>query len=135
MVTPMKAKGTILKMTISSVLTAIPGITALDKSGEESETMETWSFDSGAPITHAPTGRVKAPTLGGTLFYDAANAVHAAMKTYMRTPATNVLNLIYTDAGPVTEVWTAAGLGMDESFEATKPVEIKFKFTLSGTAS
>ena len=51
------------------------------------------------------------------------------------TPATNVCSLTYTDSGPVTETWTAAGVGWDESIEGSKPITAKFKFTLTGTAS
>lgn len=131
----MKSKGTVLKMTISSVLTAIPGIVSIDKSGEGGESMDVRALDSSAGLPKAATGFVNPPEIGGELLYDAANAVHVAMKSLMRTPANNVITLTYTDAGPVTESWTSVTLGMDESFEGTKPATTKFKFTCTGTAS
>lgn len=131
----MKSKGTVLKMTIASVLTAIPGIISLDKSGEKGESTPIRALDSSAGLPKTQTGFVEPPTISGTLLLDRANPVHVAMYAYMRTPANNVLNLVYTDTGPVTEAWTAVTLGMDDSFEGSKAVECKFSFELTGTAT
>lgn len=133
----MKSKGTVVKVTISSVLTAVPAITTIDKSGEETETMDTRTLDGGIGLTLAPTGFVKPCTMTLSILYDAANTVHAFMKTTMRTPANlpNAVTLTYTDAGPVVETHSCVGIGFDESMDGTKPVEGKVKLTMSGLAT
>lgn len=131
----MKSKGTVFKITIASVLTAVPGIVSIDKSGEEGESMDVRALDSSAGLPMASTGFVKPPTIGFDFLVDRANAVHVAMYALMRAPATNVVTLTYTDSGPVTETWTSVTVGIDESFEGTKAVTGKAKFVLTGTAS
>lgn len=131
----MKSKGTVLKMTIASVLTAIPGIITLDKTGEKGESTDIRALDSAAGLPKTQTGFVAPPTINGTMLLDRANAVHVAMYALMRAPANNVLNLVYTDTGPVTEAWTSVTLGMDETIDGTKAVECKFSWELTGTAT
>lgn len=131
----MKSKGTVLKMTVTATLTAIPGIVSIEKAGEEGESMDIRSLDSAVGLPMSQTGHVKPPTITIELLLDRANAVHAALYALMRAPANNVLNLVYTDTGPVTEAWTCVTVGIDESFEGTKAVSAKVKFTLTGSAT
>lgn len=132
----MKSKGTVYKVTISSVLTAVPGITTIDKSGEESETTDIRSLDGGVGLPLAATGFVKPCVVTLSILYDAANSVHAFLKTAMRTVAfPNAQTLTYTDVGPVTETYSCVGIGVDESFDGTKAVEAKVKLTMSGLAT
>jgi len=131
----MKSKGTVLKMTIASVLTAIPQIVTLSKSGEKGETDDVRALDSAAGLPNASTGFVAPPKISGEMILDRANAVHVAMFALMRAPANNVLNLVYTDTGPVTEAWTSTALGIDEDFDGSKAVRAKFEWTLTGTAT
>ncbi len=132
---PMKSKGTSVLQSISSVYTAIPGIVSIDKSGEEAETADIRTLDGAAGLPLAPTGFVKPPTISMTILYDAAHASHVALKTLMRTPVVTNFKVTTTDAGPLSEIWSVVGVGVDESYEGTKYAEAKVKLTCSGTAA
>lgn len=133
----MKSKGTVLLKSIASVYTAIPQIVSISKSGEKSETYDSRTLDGAAALTHDPTGYYEVPTIKAELFYDAANAVHAGIKTDIRTPANFPVNykLTYTDAGPVSEIWSVNGAGLDETIEGTKGVMASLELQTSGAPS
>lgn len=131
----MKGKGTVVKATIATVLTAIPGIISIDVSGEESETEEIRVLDGGAPLEMDSTGFVKARAWTLELYYDAANSVHAFLKTSMRTPVNVVCTLTYTDAGPVTETQTCTGIAWSEKVESSGRVKATCKLQMSGAVS
>lgn len=136
MANKMRSKGTVLKVTIATVLTAIPQIISIDKTGEEGESYDGRTLDQASPTMQKPsTGYVSPPVIGGELFYDSANTVHAAIKTLMRAPADTVFTLTYTDAGPVVETWTVSTVGWDEKFAGNDGVKASFKLTCSGPSS
>lgn len=132
----LKSKGTVFSYAISSVLTAVPQIVSIDKSGEETETMDVRALDSAVGLPLAPTGFVKPCEISLDVLFDAtAASVHRSIITDMRTPPTtpSTCKLARTDVGPSAEVWTVAGIGFDESMEGSKPIGGKFKFTCTGT--
>lgn len=131
----MKGKGTVVKATIATVLTAIPGIISVDVSGEGSETEEIRVLDGAAAIEMDSTGFVKPRVWTLELYYDAANSVHAFLKTSMRTPVSVVCSLTYTDAGPVTETQTCTGIEWSEKIETGGRVKATVKLQMSGAIS
>lgn len=131
----MKSKGTVLARDISSVYTAIPQIISINKSGEASETYDSRTLDGSAGLTKDPTGFVTPPTIAFDMFYDAANSVHAGLKTLMRAPTATNFKITYTDAGPVSEIWSVVGVSMDETIEGANGVKASVTLTTSGTAS
>lgn len=137
MAAKMKSKGTALLYSISSVYTAIPQIISIDKSGEQTETYDSRTLDGAAGLTKAPTGYVAPPTISGEMFYDAADTTHIKLKTDMRAP-TNLPNnckITFTDTGPLSEIWSCVGIGIDEKIVGNDGVKASFKLELSGTAS
>lgn len=132
-----KGKGTVFKVTISSVLTAVPGIISIDKSGEETETEEIRVLDGGIGIENDPTGFVKSCVITLEMYADPANSVHTFLKTTMRTPANlpNATTLTSTDAGPVTETWSCVGIAISEKYEASGRVKWTVKLQMSGLAA
>lgn len=133
--TRMKGKGTIVKVTISSVLTAIPGIISIDISGEGSETEEIRVLDGEAAIEMDSTGFVKPRVWTLEFYYDAANSVHAFLKASMRTPVSVVCSLTYTDPGPTTETQTCTGIEWSEKIESGGRVKATCKLQMSGAVS
>lgn len=137
MTAKLKSKGTVLAVSISAVYTAIPQIISIDKSGEADETFDSRTLDGAAALTKAPTGFYAPPTISTEFFYDAADTTHAFLKTTMRTPANLPVNvkLTYTDAGPVSEVWSCVGIALDEKFAGNDGVKATAKFEMSGAVS
>ena len=132
-----KGKGSIFKVTISSVLTAVPGIISISSDGEESETEEIRVIDGAAGIEMDPTGFTKPCTVTIEYYYDPANSVHAFIKTTLRTPANlpNAMTKTYTDAGPVTETYSCTGISYSEKIESASRVKATAKFQMSGLAT
>lgn len=131
----MKGKGTSILQSISAVYTAIPAVISIDKSGEESEVYDARTLDSAAGLPKEPTGFVAPPVISLEMFYDAAHASHIAIKTLIRAPTATNFKITYTDTGPLSEVWSVVGVGMDEKVVGNDGVKATVKLTTSGTAS
>lgn len=107
-----KVKGTVIKQTISSVLTAVAQIIDFSHDGAENETYDATTIDtSGAGKEYSQTGYSEGGNVSLSLFYDPALAGHKAITAYIATPANCVWNIITTDTGPTTNVFTVAGVG------------------------
>ena len=137
MATMMRPKLRSFSVTIATVVTVIPLVTGIKKSGEENETAEVKTFDGSAHPLQVPTGYVKNPKYAVSFFYDAANAVHAFLKTSMRAAAAAgvVCKDTYTDAGPVAETWTVTGFGFDEDVDPKDGQKATANFQTSGEPS
>lgn len=123
-----KSKGTALLLSISSVYTAIPMITSISKSGEKSIDYESTTLDqTGTSETGEVTGYVGRPSIDADFFYDPTNAVHIALKALMRTPVKTNVKLVYTDSGPLDEIWPISTVGIDEKFEMKDGVKASLK--------
>lgn len=107
-----KVKGTVIRQTIASVLTAVAQVTEFSHSGAETETFDATTVDtSGAGKEYAPTGYSEGGSVDFSIFYDPALAGHQAITDLVTTPATCVWNFTFTDTGPATCAFTSAGLG------------------------
>ena len=107
-----KVKGTVIKQTIATVLTAIAQITEFNHDGAESETYDATTIDtSGAGKEYSQTGYTEGGNFGFNMFYDPALAGHQALTDLLTTPAACVYNITFTDAGPATSAFTGAGIG------------------------
>ena len=106
-----KVKGSIIKITISSVLTAIGQITEFSHDGAESETYDATTIDtSGAGKEYSQTGYSEGGNFNFTMFYDPDLATHQAITDLITTPASVVCDVTFTDATPTTSAFTAAGI-------------------------
>lgn len=132
-----KGKGTVLAAEISSVYTAVPQMISIDKSGEESETFSGRTIDGNVHSDQPNTGYVSNPEIGGEFFYDSGNAVHAFLKTSMRTPPAAGVNFKLTDtaATPLVEIWNVTGIGVDEKYVTDDGVKATLKLVTSGNPS
>lgn len=107
-----KTKGTVIKQTIASVLTAIAQITEFSHDGAESETFDATTLDtSGAGKEYGQTGYTEGGNFSFGMFYDPALSGHQALTDLLTTPAPCVYNVTFTDTGPSTSAFTGAGIG------------------------
>ncbi|MFZ9092497.1 MAG: hypothetical protein ACO3FE_20660, partial [Planctomycetaceae bacterium] len=96
-----KVKGTIIKQTIATVLTAVAQITEFSHDGAESETFDATTIDtSGAGKEYSQTGYTEGGNFNFSIFYDPALSGHQAITDLLTTPAECVWNITFTDTGP-----------------------------------
>lgn len=110
----LKGKGCVMQKTISAVLTDTAQILSIDLSGEGSSDFDSTTLDGGAYETKDMTGYVSGGTAKFDLFFDPALAGHQSIVTDMSVPTTVVWKLKYSDAGPSSLTFTAAGCGLDQ---------------------
>lgn len=132
-----RGKGTVLAAEISSVYTAIPALISIDKSGEASETYSGRTIDGSKHSDMPNTGYISNPTIGGEMFYDSGNTVHAFLKTSMRTPPAAGVNFKLTDTAstPLVEIWNVTGIGVDEKYATDDGVKATLTLQTSGDNS
>lgn len=129
-----RGKGTVLAAEIASVYTATPGMISIDKSGEASETYNGRTIDGNKHSDMPNTGYVSNPTIGGEMYYDSGNAVHAFLKTSMRTPPAAGVNFKLTDTAstPLVEIWNVTGIAVDEKYATDDGVKATITLQTSG---
>lgn len=127
-----KVKGTVIKQTISSVLTAVAQIIDFSHDGAQTEEYESTTIDtSGAGKTYSQTGYSEGGNFNFTAFYDPALAGHKAISAYIATPADCVWNVITTDSAPTTNVFTSCsvGFGFTGAMNDGLKCDVKLKIT------
>ena len=127
-----KVKGTIIKQTISTVLTAVAQIIDFTHDGAENETFDSTTIDtSGAGKTYSQTGYSEGGNFNFSAFYDPALAGHKAITAYIATPADCVWNIITTDTAPTTNVFTSCsvGFGFTGSMNDGLKADVSLKIT------
>lgn len=132
-----KGKGTTLHAEISSVYTAIPQLISINKSGEKSETYVARHIDGNVHSDRPNNGYVSNPDIKCEVWFDSGNAVHAFLKTSMRTPPAAGVNVKLTDTAgtPVVEIWNVTGIGIDEKYSTDEGVKADITFETSGNPS
>jgi len=127
-------KGTVLKQTISNVLTAVAQVISLDLPDMESETFENDTLDnSSAGIPHTPTGRSEGGKASGELFFDPALTGHkTSLLGLLTTPATCVWVIVFADTGHTTWTFTGAGFSFGGTVSLKEGLKGKFSIKLSG---
>lgn len=131
------AEGTILKVTISAVLTAVAQITDLDGPSGEVGTAETTHLTSGQHKTFRPT-LTDGGEVSGTLLYDPGDATHTFLFGLLGTPATPVWNMVFNDAddtafafaGILTK-FSPTGIKVEENLQATFSIKVSGAVTVS----
>jgi hypothetical protein len=108
-----RVKGTVLKQTITTTLTAVAQVLEFGQSGASSETYDSTTLDTvGAGKEYDPTGYSEGGTFDFSLFYDPALAGHQALTDEMITPATNSWSLTFADAATTVSTFNTAGVGL-----------------------
>ena len=131
----MKSKGCILATDISGSYVTVPQLESITKSGEKNETYPAHTIDGVVGKVIAPTGFNDNPKITAKGFYDAANAVHVSLFTNLRAVATKNAKITYTDSGPLSEIWSGVGWGVDVDIEKSKGVMFTLTIEASGNPS
>lgn len=128
-----KVKGTVLKESIASTLTAVAQVISLEHSGAETETVEADTLDNAtAGIPYEPTGRTEGGTVDGEMFFDPALAGHQQFTDHLITPADVAYSLTFADTGSTAWAFTAAGVGFDVSLSPGDLVKASFSLKVDG---
>lgn len=109
------SKGTIIKQTIASVLTAVAQVKSFGLDGMKSESFDSTTLDSGVGKRHSLTGYSEGGSVSMSLFYDPSLAGHKALLAPITTPAEGVWNMVTPDAAVTaftTSEW-GAGIKVD----------------------
>jgi hypothetical protein len=131
----LRSKGTVLKVTLASVLTPLSQVTSLDLSGSKAESVEVPTLDDlTAYKPKMNTGLSDGGKVAGELYFDPALAAHTNYKTLIDTPPTSPTACAITFANsPVTTcTFSAVGFGLDVSISLKNPVTGKFSMDVSG---
>lgn len=91
-------KNTVLKQTISNVLTAVAQLISIDLPEHESESVETRTLDGGVGIPHDLTGYTEGGSLKAELYFDPALTGHRAILALLTAPVKCVWNVVFSDA-------------------------------------
>lgn len=129
-------KGTVLKDTISSVLTAIAQVISLDHAGAGSLTYDSTTLDGAVAKTYDLTGYAEPGKITGELFYDPANSTHKNFQNRIgystNAPTSTVMNLVMADAGVTTMSFTSTGVTLGLTVDMASGLKAKFEITISG---
>jgi len=105
-------KGSVLKQTITTTLTAVAQVLEMSHSGAETETYDATTLDTtGAGKEYSQTGYAEGGSLDFSLFYDPALAGHQALTDEVTTPVEQAWSLTFADASTTVCTFTAAGIG------------------------
>ena len=125
-------KGTILKQTIASVLTAVAQVESIGLSGAQGESVESRTLDGGAGITHTATGYYEPGSMTFDIQYDPALAGHQAIHDELVAPAESDWTITYADTGATVHTVTSAALGSDITVDASDLLKASFSAKLTG---
>lgn len=100
-------KGTVLKITIASVLTAVAGVKEITAPDAEVQTYDATALDSGVGMEHLPTGYTEGGKVSFSGWFDPVLANHKAFTALLAAPALTVFNMIFADTAGT--VWPFTG--------------------------
>ena len=123
-------KGTIIKSTISTVLTPVAQVTSISMSGFKSETYDSTALDTGVGKTKGLTGYSEGGTADIELFYDPGLAGHQFYSTSITTPVEIVHNITYTDGSVTT--FTSSGIDMGVTIAMDDALKSSISFEITG---
>lgn len=107
-----KVKGTVIRQTIASTLTAVAQVIEFSHSGAQTETYDATTLDtSGAGREYSQTGYTEGGTFDFSIFYDPALAGHQAITDDVTTPVERGWEIEFADTGTTNCLFTAAGVG------------------------
>ncbi|NBW11012.1 MAG: hypothetical protein EBR82_23575 [Caulobacteraceae bacterium] len=127
-----KGKGTIVKHTIASTLTAIAQVMSVSLSGAASQTFDTTSLDTGVFKTKAETGYSEPGTCELELFFDPALSGHQFITDLIASPATNAMQITYANSGSTTQSFTACGVEVGVTVAMDDGVKMKVTYQITG---
>ncbi len=106
-----KCKGTLLKITISSVLTTVAQCISLQPPGWAPKGFETMTLDqAGVGEGRDLSGYVAGKDFDAEIFWDPGLASHAALLALSTTPAKNAMEIVFVNDDASLIDWTNAEL-------------------------
>jgi hypothetical protein len=136
-----RSKGTLLQMTIATVLTTIAQATEISPPGWKSLSYDSSYFDqAGAGKTKEMNGWVEGSELSATLWWDPTLASHIALLGMVTTPAKNA-GAIVLPATPIyggstttskTIGYVTAGIELTPKLDMEKAVSLEIKAEIDG---
>lgn len=127
-----KCKGSFLKLSIASTLTAIPHLIGFQHQGAASKSFRSTALDTvGAYEQKEMTGYSDAGNISAELFYDPAGAPHQAITDLIKTPAKSVWQMGFADVGNTVQDLSVAGVkfgttvAMDDGLKASIELELE----------
>ena len=130
-----RSKGTVLKVTIATVLTAVSQMLSLEFSEAENETFEADYLDNpDAGIPYKGTGRTEGGELSYEGWFDPVLAGHQALTDLLTTPADagTECQVVYADTAATEWDFTAAGVSLGVAVALNEGLKCKGKFKLDG---
>ena len=104
------AKGTVLKITVGTVLTTIAQVISIDGPDAESLTFPHDTLDNAAhAIPYMVSKSTEGGSFSGELFFDPVHTTHQEITDHITTNATEAMSIIWSDVAPTT--WTFNGVG------------------------
>lgn len=125
-------KGTVLEVTISTVLTPIAQVVSIDAGDVEAETFEADTLDNASPgIPYMNTGRVEPGKISGELFFDYSLASHIGFVGLITTPVStpNAGKILFTNAQLMA--FTAVGHSLGLTVALKDGLKGKFSMKLA----
>lgn len=130
-----RSKGTLLKLSIASVLTTIAQVPMIDLPEGANETFEADYLDNTeAGIPHKATGRTEGGEVGFELWFDPVLAGHQAITDLLTTPAASGTpgQIVFADAATTEWDFTAAGVTLGGTVQLKEGLKAKGKLKLDG---
>lgn len=128
-------KGTVLKIEVATVLTAVAQIVSIDVGDKKPETYDASTLDQAAAgKAKELTGYSTAGDVSGELFFDPGNAGHAAMYASADAPAKLDGQVAFTDddTSPSVLDFTACGVAMGLAVKMNDGLKAKFTMEQDG---
>ncbi len=126
-----KVKGTLLKIDISSVMTAVSQLTALQSPSIENTAFESTDIDqTDKGEKHDPTGYTKSDGFMAEGFFDEALAGHLAIRTKIAAAEKIDWQITYSNVGASVQEFTTAAA----KWELMTALKEGMKFKVSSTA-
>ena len=126
-----KSRGTVLKVNISTVLTAVAQLESVSVSGRESETFPCTTLDSGVYMEYGATGYSEPGTVDFSGFLDEGLAPHAYIRDLLDAPDdTQAWQITKSDSN--NEDIVSAGSSWEWSAEISDGVKFNCSLKLTG---
>lgn len=124
-------KGTLLKTTITSVLTTVAQLTALTPPGWKSQSYDSSSFDqSGVGKQKDMNGWAEGSDFGATIWWDPALASHIAILGFITTPVKVAWEVLFPSGKKID--FTVADLEMSPKVDMEKAASAELKGGIDG---
>lgn len=131
-----RTKGTIIKQTISSVLTAVAQVISIEHSGAKVETYDATTLDtSGAGREKKATGYADGGNISMELFLDPALSGHQAITDDITTPTERAWQITFADSSTTTMNFTVAGTGFGFSVQQADGLKANVDLELNQLAT